>query len=290
MIIPLRQRRIKLGKISRLSRTTTIGWVVAITLAILPAEAQADVLEMVVAGKHANFSLEQLKAKLKVHTIKIEDIVYGKPKTYDGFALPEVLKLAGLDNSASGDELVFTAKDGYSPNMQFAPLREHHAFLVFQEHGKHLEFEKVAQGKAMISPGPYYVVWEEGKKLKDTVPWPYQLAKIEVVSFAQKYVHLYPRETDPASAVFKGFVVFKNQCLRCHSINLEGGTIGPELNAPLNVTEYWAKDTMLKFIRDPAQFRYRDKMPGFRDQLKPEEIEDVYAYLVHMKAYKIKSE
>ena len=94
--------------------------------------------------------------------------------------------------------------------------------------------------------------------------------------------------TDPTSPIYKGFITFKNQCLRCHSINLEGGTIGPELNAPQNVTEYWAKDTLLKFIRDPGAFRYRDKMPSFKE-LSDNHLQEVYGYLEHMKAYKIKS-
>ncbi|MGE0617147.1 MAG: cytochrome c family protein [Bacteriovoracia bacterium] len=249
--------------------------------------ASANTLEVVIAGKSAKYSLVDLKKNLPVKTLEIDDPVYGKAKKFDAFALVDLLKHAGWDEKATTEEIVFTAKDGYAPNTTFEKIQKHKGYVAFQEHGTRLKFGKVKQGKAMVSPAPYYLVWEEGRALGEAVPWPYQMVKIEAVNFAQKYDQLYPVGKDKASEEYKGFALFKDQCLRCHSINLQGGDLGPELNVPQNVTEYWSRGTLLKFIADASSFRARSKMPSFKN-LKSEELEHLFEYLEFMKDRKAK--
>ena len=269
--------------------TGSVGWVLFFSLALSASSAVggASDLELKLPGesKARKLTLKDMASRLKAVTVTIDDPVYKKKKTYDGFVLLEVMKLAGLKDDGQGDEIVFTAKDGYSPNVSFEMLRAHRAFLTFRERGKS-GFEDVVQGKAMVSPAPYYVVWEEGAKLAESVPWPYQLVKIELVNFHQKYHRLYPNGVHKDSSVMKGFLVFKNHCVRCHSVNLQGGDLGPELNAPQNVTEYWAKDVLKRFIRDASSFRYKDKMPSFL-HLKDQELDEVLDYLEFMKGHKL---
>lgn len=245
-------------------------------------------LIVILPNKEVKYSLRDLKTKLKIIQVSIDDPVYKKQKSYEGFYFNDLLQLAGLDFSSAGEELVFTAVDGYSPNTSFANLKKYKGVLVFKESGKKdFEFEKVAQGKTMITMAPYYLVWEGGARAVEGVPWPYQLVKIEVVNFQQKFPKVFPKEAKSDSNAMKGFVVFKDQCIRCHSINLEGGDLGPELNAPQNVTEYWSKNILKKFIHNAPSFRYKSKMPSFT-HLKEEEIDRVIAYLEHMKKYKSK--
>jgi mono/diheme cytochrome c family protein len=207
---------------------------------------------------------------------------------FDAFRLADVLKAGGVNLDNAADEIVFTAQDGYAPNTSFDELKKHEAYLAFAEHGKPVSsFGKVEQGKAMVSPAPFYVVWKEGAKIEHEVPWPYQLVKIEVVRFETKYPKMFPKGAADSSPAKKGFLVFKAQCVRCHSINLEGGDLGPELNAPKNVTEYWSPDTLKAYIRDASSFRYRDKMPSFTE-LSEREIDDLLAYLAYMKDFKAK--
>jgi len=251
----------------------------------LARAAESGRLTIAADGKESSFTLKELRKRLKPVTVAIEDPVYHAKKEFEGFALNEVLALGGIDAESAHDELVFTAKDGYSPNTAFENLRKHKAILAFRERGGR-PFGKVAQGKAMVSPAPYYVVWEEGKALETQVPWPYQLVRIEAVQFSKKYAKIFPAGEKPESGVMKGFLRFKNECIRCHSVNLEGGDLGPELNAPRNVTEYWDRKTLLAFISDPTKFRYKSKMPPF-PQLKGEEIDQVLDYLAYMKDRKI---
>jgi cytochrome c1 len=49
--------------------------------------------------------------------------------------------------------------------------------------------------------------------------------------------------------------------MKCHSINFVGGTMGGELNVPLNVTEYWKPKELIAFISNPQSVQATSKMP-----------------------------
>jgi len=88
------------------------------------------------------------------------------------------------------------------------------------------------------------------------------------------------------SATLRGFHVFKENCLKCHSLNLQGGDLAPELNIPQNITEYRSIDFLNQFIRRPEQFRLKSKMPSFAS-LADNKISDVLAYLKYMRTRKM---
>lgn len=242
--------------------------------------ADATKLELIGPSKKEVFSVDTLRSRLKMQTVKIEDPVYKATKEFDGFLLEDVLNQ--VSDGKNLDEIVFTAIDGYSPNMSAQILKKHRAFLVFQEHNK--PFEKVVQGKQLVDPGPFYVVWEEGLKMEVTAPWPYQVVKIEAVDFKKKYPKVYP--TGATEAELKGFHVFKAQCLRCHSINLEGGDVGPELNIPKNITEYWDLKHLRDFVSKPSRYRAKSKMPDIKGMTEAD-VDHVILYLKKMKSQKI---
>ena len=84
----------------------------------------------------------------------------------------------------------------------------------------------------------------------------------------------------------RGFLLVKENCLGCHSVNLVGGDLAPELNVPKNVTEYWRKDDIRALVRNAASFRARSKMPAF-PHLADADLDAILYYLETMKAQKL---
>lgn len=68
-------------------------------------------------------------------------------------------------------------------------------------------------------------------------------------------------------------------------MNGVGGVVGPELNVPANITEYWNRAALKQFIRNPASIRRDAKMPT-PTGLSEADVDAVVAYLAHMKGRK----
>src|SRR5256885_6124117 len=88
---------------------------------------------------------------------------------------------------------------------------------------------------------------------------------------------------DPAA--LPGFEVFRANCLSCHSVNLAGGSVGPELNVPRNVSEYWVAAELAPYVRNAGAFHFRARMPAF-ESLSERQISDLVRYLQTMKEEK----
>lgn len=250
-------------------------------------------------------TIKDLRQKLKPVQVLVDDPVYNREKRYEGFLLREVLALGGVVSAqgpveAAGDELVLKCADGYSPTLSLAKLSEYEGVLAFREigarvEGRTVEWTTFTQGKSKITPAPFYLVWKRkgtGSDAKSPsaheVTWPYQLVGVELVSLSQKWDRIYPHGINRDEPVFRGFERFRGLCLRCHSLNLQGGELGPELNFPMNITEYWTPQNLKKFIYDPSDFRARSKMPPFKAEFEgkgvvPSAYDDLVSYLLWMK-------
>ena len=235
---------------------------------------------MQAGGAAKTLDLAQMKAHLPVSELAIFDTEYGKPKRYRGFALGQVLALGFGPGWQGSDytEMVFSALDGYASVSPLEKLGEPGGFIVFQDLD-HAEWEPVGRNRA--SPGPFYLVWAKpGQSTAHGYPWPWQLAKIELVRFQDRYPEVYPVNVDRASPVYAGFLTFKERCMRCHAMNQQGGLVGPDLNAPRSVTEYRTAEMLKSFIRQPSQFRYT-RMPDHTD-LSDADLDNLLDYLRHM--------
>jgi len=252
--------------------------------ALFVSLAQAQELEVNGPKKQLTLQLKELKSKLKTHVVKIDDPFTKKTETYDAFALSDVLNLAGI---AGEGQIILTCSDGYAPVMDLSYMKKHHGFIAYQEHGTHGKFTAWREGKSLESPAPFYLVWSEGKKLMNEAPWPARLVKIELVDAQTKLALTLPKNAPPDSPTAKGYAIFKTQCLTCHSINLQGGEVGRELNIPRNVTEYWPGETLKAYIHDASAFHAHSRMPSFR-HLSSAEVDQIIAYLTYMKDFKSK--
>jgi hypothetical protein len=138
------------------------------------------------------------------------------------------------------------------------------------------------------SAGPFYIVWlGDQASSVPTMKWPYQVVSLSVQD-AQPSVgprsRLIPcslrsirRETGKPSS---------NKCFICHTMNQAGSaSAGPDLNLPMNPTEYFTDAGLRALIRDPRSVRIwpEQRLTGFaQEDMSDEELGLILAYLSHM--------
>jgi mono/diheme cytochrome c family protein len=186
--------------------------------------------------------------------------------------------------SQTADYLVeLVAADGYRATAPLALLLQHEneGLVAFRDavRPRAHPWATFAAGKQRITPAPFYLVWTRRDR---RLPWPYQLTEIRLVESAAAFAAAVPR--DPSA--LGGFELFRANCIACHSINLVGGAVGPELNVPRNVLEYWPPELFASYVRNPASFRFRARMPSF-EALSGDELRAIERYLAAMKDQKI---
>ena len=253
------------------------------------ASAEA-VLDVVIGGNTRHFARDALLARPDVAKVEVaNDIAYGKAMSYR--AVPLAALLAGLDPPADS-VIESVAVDGFAAQL---PLD----LIINTDPAKPVAWLAIEPannpwpplpGKT-VSAGPFYIVWTGASAAAiRSEQWPYQVAKLESQpSPAARWPALGVDPALPATdPVRAGQALFVTQCLPCHSLNGAGsGTIGPDLNQPMNPTEYLTRDALHALIRDPRSVRSwpEQRMPGFAgDQMSDREIDLVIAYLAHMTA------
>lgn len=225
----------------------------------------------------------------KPQAIKVgHDPVYNKAKAYEAYPLAEILNKIVVPDSLKTDELVivFTATDGYRVAMAYSDAIAEQGFIAFRDNGeenkKWLDFKF---GKQTMTPAPFYLVWPKIGLDEWRYPWPFQLASLSLEP-AKAYFGAAAPATNTNAQVNKGFMLFSRYCIRCHSVNLAGGKVGPELNIPKNITEYFKEQELPKFILNANAYRAGTKMPNFESIITTDDAEDIVSYLKQMKSKK----
>lgn len=234
-------------------------------------------------GTERSWTRATLAATLPDHktTIEVDSPVYQRSMRYEGYPLADVLRATG---GLTAGELEFHCADGFVPTLPATLVEPLGLFLAIGQPARP-DGRRWAPlpNDPSATPGPFYVIGTAPDAYA-RFPWPYQLTAIRAVDFAATYPDAFPRGAPPDSPAYRGFVTFRSACFGCHSINLQGGEIGPELNIPQSVTEYRRRETLRAFIRDPRTFRARTKMPAF--PLDEPRLDELLSYLEHMAGLK----
>ncbi len=228
-----------------------------------------------------------LERACKAVTVTIDDAYYGRPKRYRACPLADVVALGfgALDAAAhAGEDVFFRARDGYVKPSSLARVREAGGYLAFADadrmRGDDPGWEPI--DRRQVDPGPYYVVWQKAEQRDpNRYPWPYQLAAIELANYARRYPHTAPSGLPADAPAWTGFTIFRSECVACHAVNGEGGTIGPDLNVPQSIVEYRPVEQVKAYIRDPQRFRYTS-MPA-HEHLGPADLDALIAYFQAMR-------
>jgi len=139
--------------------------------------------------------------------------------------------------------------------------------------------------RRQVDPAPFYMVWiGVDAEAAHRKPWPYQLATIEVASLEQAFARAAPNGLPSEDPGWRGFERFVAECIACHSVNGEGGRVGPELNVPRSIVEYREASQLKAFIHDPQSFRYTS-MPA-HPHLTDADLDDLLGYFHAMSTRK----
>jgi mono/diheme cytochrome c family protein len=290
VILPLILRTLYLGLNSRFDnhvwwarRTLPLWAYVSVTGVIIylmvfgVAHAEEPSLTFQVSGQPAKtLTLTQLKGLVTPYNGTFFDPLYGKTKSYECLPIAAVID-AGFGpkwQDGVNTEAVLRAMDGYASVSPALKLTEEGGCLAFAD----LDFPNWESiGRKKVNPGPFYLAWAKPEQsTQNDYPWPYQLASISLVKFEERYPEVVPVGAKAGSPAWHGFEIFKARCLRCHSINQQGGKIGPDLNAPQSIASYRSKKWIKSWIRQPSKYRYTE-MPDHLD-LTDADLEGLYQY------------
>ena len=276
---------------SRPKRWVSFFSVIVPCLCLLSTVSSADpVLDVVIGGQTRQFGRDELLHRPDVSQVIVtSDVAYGKVMSYR--AVPLAALLLGLN--PPGDTVIESvALDGFVAQLPFDILTNTDpakavAWLAIEPNDR--PWPRLP-GKA-LSAGPFYIVWTGATAdMIRSEQWPYQLKRLEsqpspVTRWPALDVDPTLSATDPTRA---GLALFVTQCLPCHTLNGAGASdVGPDLNQPMNPTQYMTPDGLRALIRDPKSVRHwpAAQMPGFAsDRMTDREIDLIIGYLMHIAA------
>lgn len=250
------------------------------SLSDLTPTSDSLTIDLVALQKQGGFK------KTKVVIVK-EDPVYHSKKRYNAISLPQLLDTYSKIKQLQTDkyQIVFECEDGYKPMMPLQKIVLARSFLAISDldapEGK--LWSKIIKDGREMKAAPFYLIYEGISPTDSDFKWPYNLIKIHLVPTIENISLISPKDDEEAKI---GFALFDKNCISCHAINKIGGSMGPELNYPKSVTEYWDHNQLKKFIKNPASFRNGVKMPTI-ETLSKNEIESIVYYLNYMAKHKL---
>jgi mono/diheme cytochrome c family protein len=246
-----------------------------------PALAAAD-LAVDLAGASAVLTAARL-GTLRMRTVEVDDHNAGRRVRSSGVSLADAIAAAHPGARPADDALVvFHCADGYAAQARWGAVARYEPMVAFGA------LEPLPRhGGGTLDPGPFYVFPTKPTPSYADFPWPYQVLRIEIVDAASRPAPMAPTGARADGQVARGYALFQGHCLACHQMNGQGGAVGPELNVPMNVTEYWRPAALRKLLADPLSVRAGSKMPGFGHLGEPA-LDDLVAYLRYMKGQKIR--
>lgn len=238
-------------------------------------------LPLAVLQKRVNGSQPRVSDPLQQATI-----------VYEGMATEQVLdSLYGTTWRTAATVALRTAA-GLPVLISSARLQEHRSFLVWRRMDRpdFVIARKGVRGPATPA-GPLYLVWEniqdEVSRREGALGWVPGVLAIDLVD-ARADAEALKLPDDAAAEISSGALLFRSHCLQCHTLNGVGNPVGPELNYPASVTEYFAAAWLVKYIDRPSLVRYGSAMPGLPGDLheRDKAIQHIVAYLGYMAKHK----
>ncbi|CAA0123752.1 Uncharacterised protein [BD1-7 clade bacterium] len=274
-------------------RALLLALIACLTIALLaihPAQAQSlkasdkTTLVLSYGDKTETLTLKQLKTSLRTIRVPFFSPVYDQEVAFHAFRFTDIAGLIKADLTKV-THIDFIASDGYRATLDASLLEKYpHAWLGYEQiNPKHgAPFDEVVIDRESLQPQPFYLFWQDPITYK-AFPWPFSVTEILFSTSSNPYSEIAP-SPNAAEQVKAGFDIFTQQCVVCHSMNLVGGTIGPEMNIPQNFTEYLPMEFLRAYILNPTSFRARNRMSEIH--LTPHQADKVLSYIRYMRKHK----
>jgi cytochrome c2 len=260
----------------------------ALALALLALPARGDDARLAFrryGEPVATRSLAELKKTADAQSVSVFEPYEQREVSFRALRFERVLDALYGKEWHAGDELLFTCRDGYQPIVPVARVVEHAAWLAFARDGApEFAIRKRESGRVQkIDLAPFYLIWDTKDpqvRTEGDYGWPYQVVGVELIRSRERFPNMAPAADAPAP-VQQGFAAFRIHCSRCHAVNGDGGTLGPELNrvpAPAGTRDAkWLRD----WIDDPSRISPNTRMERLNPALPDREavIASIIAYL-----------
>ena len=229
--------------------------------------------------------LESLK-KLDRAELQIKEPYSGELEVAQGWPIQQVMGHLFGPTWKEKSEWVFVCQDGYRAILPTRKLLDHRGLLAtsWKGRGTFDVLKEVGGKKQKVPVGPYYLVWENIQDVEMAKEgdhgWPYQVVGIEA---AEPVASRWVPDARASIRVRKGYEAFKSYCLNCHSVDAQGGKVGPELHVPVSAAKYYNPAFLPQWILNPASIRAGTPMPPYRPEAdmseRKAEVQNVVAYL-----------
>lgn len=179
-----------------------------------------------------------------------------------------------LDSLKEDYAVEFICTDGYNPRINLDAILGNKGYIVDKIINEGKEEALIPKHQ------PYYLAWENIQDV-DILPWPYALVNMRLINLADEKEYLLPVEDAHAA---KGLQLYKTYCMKCHAINGIGGIMGPELNYPRNIIQYFQQDSLYSYVKNPQAFRYNNRMAPVKNITKAD-MEAIINYFKYIQQY-----
>lgn len=189
-----------------------------------------------------------------------------------------------------GSTLEFYCRDGFSANLPISLVLNRNdktavAYIAVEPPNK-----KWPRLKTGLTAGPFYLIWKNASRSQiGPEEWPYQLSGFIVKPpIHRRFPKIVPHTRN--EKVLAGFHLFEKNCFTCHTMNGEGDShLGPDLNLPMNPTQYFRAGMIRRLIRNPQNLRQwpESKMSSFPSNvLSDKDIDHIIDYLKFISRHK----
>lgn len=221
---------------------------------------------------------------LSIIEFKSTSPLYKNIRSYKCYNLKDILNKVKY-NKSKYDVLTFIAKDDFKISIPILFIDKYISYIAIKDLSlkDSRDWEIVRDGGRILDAGPYYLMW----KSTDPIPneyWAFGVVKIQFSNMKEAYGNAIPPSQYDENIIM-GFQIYQKSCSACHSINLNGGDLGVEMNVPKNFTEYYSNEYIINYAQSPTSYRANAKMPSIN--LIQKEIELFLSYLKVMKNNKI---